>query len=172
MSLELLAQFQWVLLFPKELSGCGCMAWVELGICDRSVRILWRTRHFHRYNIPHKACKQMKKTHSNIRFCIYCTYCLRHECSSSVLPSLSSIRNKLRTELYHNCQKMLFQVGMERSEWLSSFRQWIHMEQKAAIRGDMWDSLNIDIPPFRYKSTVSDLACTGHLLQSYRAVKE
>ena len=46
------------------------------------------------------------------------------------------------------------------------------MEQKAAIRGDMWDSLNIDIPPFRYKSTVSDLACTGHLLQSYKAVKE
>ena len=46
------------------------------------------------------------------------------------------------------------------------------MEQKAAIRGDMWDSLNIDIPPFRYKSTVSDLACTGHLLQSYKAVKK
>ena len=46
------------------------------------------------------------------------------------------------------------------------------MEQKAAIRGDMWDNLNIDIPPFRYKSTLSDLACTGHLLQFYKAVRE
>ena len=46
------------------------------------------------------------------------------------------------------------------------------MEQKAAIQGDMWDNLNIDIPPFRYKSTLSDLACTGHLLQFYKAVEK